>query len=181
MNRIRALRQERKLSTYALADLVGTTQATIQRLETGKRKLTVDWMQRIARALDVKPTELLAPIVLDDDEGDVEIYNPTDDRAAAALGAAGRQMFKVMTRAVDYEGIKLNDVVAVDCTKTDETMVLTGDIVLAAVISAGTLQKRYILRVFVKPCLLTTNSSKQNYTPIDMHKVDVQIVGVVVR
>lgn len=56
MNRIRELREKAGLSAERLADRVGTTQATISRLETGARRLTVSWMRRIADALQVLQT-----------------------------------------------------------------------------------------------------------------------------
>ena len=58
-NRIFVLRTERGLSLSALAKLVGTTKAQIQKLERGDRRLSLDWMQRIAGALNVKVSDLL--------------------------------------------------------------------------------------------------------------------------
>ena len=59
-NNIRELREERGFSAKKLADRVGTTQATISRLEQGKRKLTVEWMRKIAKVLDCAPTDLIS-------------------------------------------------------------------------------------------------------------------------
>lgn len=58
-NRISALRKERALTLAALAERVGTTKAQIQKLEHGHRRLSLGWMGRIARALDVKMSDLL--------------------------------------------------------------------------------------------------------------------------
>lgn len=60
-NRIAVLRRERGLSLTALAAAVGTTKAQIQKLERGDRRLTLDWMQRIAPALKVRISDLLPP------------------------------------------------------------------------------------------------------------------------
>jgi transcriptional regulator with XRE-family HTH domain len=60
-NRISILRTQRGLSLSALAELVGTTKAQIQKLERGDRRLSLVWMQRIARALNVKVSDLLPP------------------------------------------------------------------------------------------------------------------------
>lgn len=179
MNRIRELRDQQKLSSYRLAELVGTTQPTIQRLETGKRKLTVDWMQRIARALGVMPHELLAPVFLEETESDVAPYAPDDAHAAAALRSADRQLFRVMTDAVSYAGPRPGDVVSVDISEGVIDRAKTGDICVAIVIDARTLQKRHILRQYLAPSLLTTNSITKNSLPIDMRRADVEIVGVV--
>jgi repressor LexA len=65
-NNIRAIRMRRGFTLEQLAALtpnpradVATDLTTIQKLETGKRKLTSDWMIRIAGALGVEPAELL--------------------------------------------------------------------------------------------------------------------------
>ncbi len=58
-NRIRELRKRRGLTLKELAGLVDTSSQQISLLEKGKRRLTVEWMQRIAHALDCHPLELL--------------------------------------------------------------------------------------------------------------------------
>jgi transcriptional regulator with XRE-family HTH domain len=73
-NRIRELRERAGLSQAQLAELVGTTQAQIARLEKGERRLTVDWMARIARALMLRPSDLLPnAAVADVDAKEVEL------------------------------------------------------------------------------------------------------------
>lgn len=61
INRIRDVRQ---LKAMTLADVAAacsppTTAQTIGRLEMGTRTLSLDWMNRIARALNVEPEALL--------------------------------------------------------------------------------------------------------------------------
>jgi len=58
-NRIGILRVEKGLSLTDLARLAGTTKAQIQKLERGDRRLSLQWMSRLARALDVKMSDLL--------------------------------------------------------------------------------------------------------------------------
>lgn len=41
-----------------LADLIGTSQQQVDRLEKGQRKLTAEWMEKFGQALDCKPAEL---------------------------------------------------------------------------------------------------------------------------
>lgn len=43
-----------------LASLVNTTNQQISNLETGKRRLTVDWLQRLGAALGCHPWTLVA-------------------------------------------------------------------------------------------------------------------------
>jgi phage repressor protein C with HTH and peptisase S24 domain len=58
-NRISEIRNARKISQDRLAELVGTGRSQIVKLERGERRLTVEWMERIARALQCEPAELL--------------------------------------------------------------------------------------------------------------------------
>lgn len=60
-SRIRELRKSRGLTLAELAALCDppTTAVTIGRLETGMRKLTVPWLERLAAALRIDPADLL--------------------------------------------------------------------------------------------------------------------------
>jgi transcriptional regulator with XRE-family HTH domain len=59
-NRIRVLREARGLSLEELAAEVGTTNQQISLLENGKRRLTVEWLVRLSKALTCHPWELVA-------------------------------------------------------------------------------------------------------------------------
>lgn len=67
-NRLKALRLLRDLTQEELAEKVGVTHSTIQRIESGKRQLTEDMVMRLARALSVHPGELFAPMFVDDEQ-----------------------------------------------------------------------------------------------------------------
>ena len=58
--RLRALREERGLSLDALAGAAGMSPSTLSRLETGKRRLAVDHLAPLARALGTSVDALLA-------------------------------------------------------------------------------------------------------------------------
>ena len=58
-NRLRAARTARRLTQRQLAARVGTTLQQISRLERGERRLTLDWVRRMAVALDCSEMELL--------------------------------------------------------------------------------------------------------------------------
>ncbi|MBS1770554.1 MAG: helix-turn-helix transcriptional regulator [Acidobacteria bacterium] len=59
-NRIRVFREARGLSLDKLAALVGSTNQQISNLETGKRRLTADWLLRLGEALGCHPWALVA-------------------------------------------------------------------------------------------------------------------------
>lgn len=87
-NRIRHFRRRQNLTLKELADRVGTTPQTVSRLETEVMTLSADWLERLATALGVHPTDLLeAP-----DRPDVPL-----------LGVLGPQA--VLTRATPDESM----------------------------------------------------------------------------
>ena len=59
--RLRALREERGLSLDAVARDAGMATSTLSRLETGKRRLAIDHLVPLARALGTTVDELVAP------------------------------------------------------------------------------------------------------------------------
>ena len=59
-SRIREIRRNKNMTLQQVADRIGTTAQTIGRLETGVRTLSINWVQRIADALDADPSELLS-------------------------------------------------------------------------------------------------------------------------
>ena len=58
-NRLRELRKKEGLTLDQVAKEAGTTNQMVGMLERGERQLTQRWMERLAPALKVKPTELL--------------------------------------------------------------------------------------------------------------------------
>jgi transcriptional regulator with XRE-family HTH domain len=58
-NRIRELRKTQGLTLQELAGRVGTSNQQISQLETGRRRLNVDWLERLSKALGCHPLELL--------------------------------------------------------------------------------------------------------------------------
>ena len=59
-NRIKEFREARGLSQDKLAELAQTTRSQIVKLERGERRLTVDWMRRLAPVLNCLPADLMA-------------------------------------------------------------------------------------------------------------------------
>jgi len=59
MNRIREYRQARGWSLQRLADAAGTSKGQIDKLEKGARRLTVDWMVRLAKPLQCDPRDFM--------------------------------------------------------------------------------------------------------------------------
>ncbi|WP_282608896.1 helix-turn-helix domain-containing protein [Pelagibius sp. Alg239-R121] len=79
-NRIKELRRRQGLTQDGLGKLVGTGRSQIVKLERGERRLTVEWMRRLARALECHPAELI-----DTDVG-TEDFDDTGDSVSASTG-----------------------------------------------------------------------------------------------
>lgn len=63
MNRIKELRERAGVSQEALAEQANTSSQQISRLEKGTRRLTDEWMRRLAGPLGCLPHELMAEAV----------------------------------------------------------------------------------------------------------------------
>jgi transcriptional regulator with XRE-family HTH domain len=68
-NQIRTIREKKGLSQHQLAELADTTSAQISRLESGRRRLDMDWIEKLAQAMDVTTAQImgLAPLDFIDD------------------------------------------------------------------------------------------------------------------
>ena len=63
---VRRIRKERGLTAKEFAARIGTSPPQVTRLEKGQRRLTVIWLNRIAKGLDVAINDLLGePALLD--------------------------------------------------------------------------------------------------------------------
>ena len=58
-NRIKEHRKAKGLTLTGLADLLQVSNQQISHLENGRRGLTIEWVERLAHALDCHPFELV--------------------------------------------------------------------------------------------------------------------------
>ena len=65
-NPIKPRRKSLKLTQQAVAEAIGTTKATIMKLEKGDMQLTESWMRRLAGPLKCRPEDLIAERIPDD-------------------------------------------------------------------------------------------------------------------
>ncbi len=91
-NRIRYWRLQRGLTINEVADIIGMNRTYLTRMETGGRNVTIEWMDRIARTLDVSVADLLNdkqnPYALDDAEKAlIDRVRATDGDILPALSA----------------------------------------------------------------------------------------------
>lgn len=79
---LKQLRARRGISQTVLADAIGTTLNMYGKLERGERRLNMDWLKKLAAALDVAMTEIVAEV---DDRPAGGIPSPSLDAIRAAL------------------------------------------------------------------------------------------------
>jgi len=58
-NNIKRMRKLKGWTLQKLADALGTSRSQVDKLERGERRLTVDWLDKVATALECSPLELL--------------------------------------------------------------------------------------------------------------------------
>lgn len=101
------IRESRKLTQTELADLAGTKQPAISRIEKGEASLSIKSLEAIARAFDVALSVRFVPfseVAEDVVNGRIEAYVPpySDDRPAA-LEVEAQSAFAVVYYARSHE------------------------------------------------------------------------------
>ena len=81
-NNLKALRVRKGVSQSVLAEAAGTTLNYYGKLERGTRPLTLDYLERLAEALDVEPFVIIAP----------ERLYPTEEQLTDMLRLAQQQL-----------------------------------------------------------------------------------------
>ena len=95
MNKLREIRKAKKMALKDVAESANTSVQQVQRLERGERRLTVDWVKRLAQAMGVDPAEIVPDIAYGSESDEwineqVEHLRQLDDE--------GRQAFENMLR-----------------------------------------------------------------------------------
>lgn len=96
-NRIREWRQRREMTLVDLAKAVGTTQTHMSRLELGDRPLTLEWMERIARALGIHVGDLLRA------DHNPDLPTERERRLLAALRDGGEQAMRTVEAVAEAQ------------------------------------------------------------------------------
>ena len=183
VNRIGKLRRDKGLTLQGLADRAGTTASTIRKLERGDMRLTVDWMQRIANGLDCEVRDLIEErdmvVAGLSDEGSPYIAEPGDPLAALAK-ADTMAPYRISGGHLDNLGIMDGDVVIIDISAEATKKLEPLGIYIAQVYSSNSLDAVTVVRQFVPPALLITNSQSANLPSLELSTDDVAIKGRII-
>lgn len=180
--RLKYWRELRGLTEAQIAREIGTSQPNYHRIETGQQKLTVELMRKLAAALGVSPLDLLPVAVTAALENDVEPASISGDATTnKALELQGVSAYKVLLPTLDKIGIAVGSQLVASSTAAAISNVSTGAAVIASALdkTLATNDPKLLLRMFVAPTLLITNSTSRNVV-IDMNsdEIDVRIVAV---
>lgn len=186
-NRLREWRKKRGLSQVQLAARADIDPSYVQRIESGSRGLSLPLAEQLAKILEVSVPELLG---LSTDEGqprhgfaeDVEAYTPKPNEVVSLpKGRRNIEDFVVKTNALDALGIMPGDIVTMDLNADAVEPLKPLAIVIAQVYDPNELTKATtVLRQFVPPALLITNSLRTNEKPLNIGIDDVAVKGVLV-
>ncbi len=178
-NRIKQLRLERGLSLQQLAEKIGVSESHLSRVEAGLRGLHLSKIEALANTLGLTVGEVLSNELM----GylpDLEPYTPPKGSAIEkALTSSTQKMFKVLTGVMSELEITRGDPIIADL-KPLKTL-KTGEVVVARLYPKGSKEGVLLLREYISPNLLITNSLEQNALPIHMLKLKVEIIGCVLR
>lgn len=184
-HRIKEFRKARGWSQERLGDAIGLDGTAISKIEKGTRRVAAQELTQIARALEMPVAELIeTPDVLPV-TGLSEELIPYEARPVdpfTALQTDNRYLLTVACDSLSRVGIFRGDVILVDGSATACAKVKALDPVRAQYHpdSDQFTKGVTLLRQFVPPGLLITNSGTQNAPPLDMTHDDVQILAVVV-
>jgi putative transcriptional regulator len=182
-NRIRRLREARGLTQDRLGELVGSDKFKLSRIETGKQPLDLDLATKIARVLDVTIAEVLG---IEEGGGLSEEAAPYEADSGDPLRRLedpqrNRTLYRVTCNALDELGIRAGDVVLVDFSADAVKRLRPLQPVIAQLYDPSELTRAVTLvRQFVPPSLLVTNSRTDNRPPVNMATMDAHVKGVII-
>lgn len=176
----------------SLAERVRVDHTTVSRIEKGERGLSVDMAQKFAQALNTTVGHLLGI----DDAGaatnKVDKAALMEEAAPFALQDAGNdtpislrrsardtvEPFLVKSNSLDALGYNPGDVIFVDIGQVAVDALKPAQCVVAQAYSGMTAVT--VLRQFIPPALLITNSRRDNAMSLNLDTDDVAIKGVIV-
>ena len=178
-SRIKRLRLERGLTLADLADKVGLSEGHMSRVEAGTRGLRFAKLDRLARALGVPVTDLVAAEEVAFTP-DLEAYHPPKGSVVAkALASSTQRMFRVLSGVLSELDLRENALIVADIDEKAVKAVGSGSVVVVSMASKES-DPILLLRQFIAPYLLITNSREQNSLPIHMLMTPAKIAGIVI-
>lgn len=181
------MRKAKGLTIEQVAAQAGLSQSFLSRLEQGKRTLVLPTAEKLAGVFGVKVAELLdiePDVIVNGVSGFADDCTPYIAPAGdpiASLATGNQYLFSVDTDVVDRAGLAKGDIARIDIDAQAVKRIKPLDIVQVRLHPEDDFHKPLtLLRQFVPPRLLITNSGGRNLPSVNMDEEDAHIVGVVV-
>lgn len=188
MSRLRDLRVKEGLSQQALADLAGTSQPQIKRLEDGTRKLTKEWAERLAPALHTTAEVLMfgvggligMPVLGVIEAGqfrDISLVDQSEDRPSIAV-ARDERFPHADQYALQVSGDSMDELFPDGCYVTcanwaDTGMQLRPGLIIHVERNIGSLVETTLKEVQgTGPYMLLPRSRNPKHKPISLSGAD---------
>jgi transcriptional regulator with XRE-family HTH domain len=190
-NRVKELRKSHGLTVEELAERAGISHPYLSRIENRKRGLNLPMAERIAAALGENVSAVLGiegnSVVATAGAShgtlheDAEIYNPQPGDFIPTLRHGENIVrWRIKSNALDRAGIKAGAVVFVDISAEAVEALQPLDCVIAQIYTDDVFGgATTVVRQFVPPSLLITNSSVKNEIPLDLDKGEAYVKGVI--
>lgn len=129
-NSIMALRNAKGITQEELAEMVKTKRDYLGKLERGDKRLNIDWIEKIAEALDVRPYQvLMTPDELEAAQSPPQPWLPREATIAAFLEAARPVLLADPVpedglQAVAGEFLTSMQSISIDPTREDEPVAM---------------------------------------------------------
>lgn len=184
---IKKLRKQKGLTQPQLAELAGTDVSSISRYERGLRGkgISISNAEKLAMALGTS-TAVILGIEEQKDAGpsgfsdDIVPYQIEPGDRYGGLVGPNRHLWTVVGNVLDNIGIGDGAVVVVDASQKARDALEPLQAVQVAFHSKQEPHRAIqLLRQFVPPSLLITNSSEGNLPSLDMNEDDAQIIAVI--
>ena len=180
-NRIKQLRLERGLSMSQLAERIGISESHLSRVEAGLRGMHLSKIEALANTLGLTVGEVLTSELMGY-MPDLGPYTPPKGSAIEkALTSSTQKMFKVLTGVMSELEITRGDPIIAEMKPVPLKALKMGDVVVARLFPKGSKDGVLLLRQYITPNLLITNSLEQNTLPLHMLKLNIEIIGCVLR
>lgn len=160
-----------------LGELVGTTKSNVNKWEKGVNQIKITWLEKLSEVFNVPIQDIIDTPgnSLSSFEEDAEPYTP--EQAEEPQLSETEFLYTAKTGVLDQIGIVPGTTIILDMAPDALKNLLSEDIVIAQIYEG--MSARTVLRQFIAPSLLITNSLTDNQPIINLRMHDVTIKGVV--
>lgn len=160
-----------------LAARMNTTSSTINKLEKGLTRLNVEWIKRLAEVFNVHADQIVefSLTMQEETRDNASLY----DGGIEELKLSETQLLYFVRKAVlDQRGIDPGMILIVETSPKRIQQISSNDVVIAELSSEVGIT--ILLRQFVSPNLLITNSSAYHASMLSTKQRDLAIKGIAI-